>query len=46
MCGIVITKRLATLHELQTIYSIDDLFVLYDIIETNNMNEEIAYGNN
>lgn len=45
MCGSVITKRLATLYELQTIYSLDDLFILYDILETNNMNEEIINGN-
>ena len=45
MCAVVITKRLATLNELQTIYSIEDLYILYDIIETNNMNEEKANGN-
>lgn len=42
MCGVVITQKLATLQELQTIYSIDDLFILYDIIETNTINQQIA----
>ena len=42
MCGVVITQKLATLQELQTIYSIDDLFILYDITETNTINQQIA----
>ena len=46
MCGIVITKKLATLYELQTIYSIEDLFILYNIVETNSLNEQINYEQN
>lgn len=37
--GTIINKRLATLHELQTIYSLDDAMLLYDIILTNEANE-------
>lgn len=42
MCGVVITQKLATLQELQTIYSIEDLYILYDIVATNSINQHIA----
>ena len=42
MCGVVITQKLATLQELQTIYSIEDLHILYDIVATNNINQQIT----
>lgn len=37
--GVVISRRLATLHELQTIYSYEDLLDLYEIIVVDNINE-------
>ena len=37
--GVIITRRLATLHELQTVYSIDDAADLYEIAAVNNYNE-------
>ena len=39
MIGVIITRRLATLHELQTVYSIDDAADLYEIAAVNNYNE-------
>ena len=39
MIGVIITRRLATLHELQTVYSIDDAVDLYEIAAVNNYNE-------
>ena len=37
--GVIITRRLATLYELQTVYSIDDAVDLYEIAAVNNYNE-------
>ena len=39
MIAVIITRRLATLHELQTVYSIDDAVDLYEIAAVNNYNE-------
>jgi hypothetical protein len=39
MIGVIITRRLATLYELQTVYSIDDAADLYEIAAVNNYNE-------
>jgi hypothetical protein len=39
MIGVIITRRFATLHELQTVYSIDDAVDLYEIAAVNNYNE-------
>lgn len=39
MFGVLITRRLATLYELQTIYSFDDAVDLYEIVAVNNYNE-------
>ena len=39
MIGVIVTRRLATLHELQTVYSIDDAADLYEIAAVNNYNE-------
>ena len=39
MLGVIITRRLATLHELQTVYSLDDAADLYEIAAVNNYNE-------
>ena len=39
MLGVIISRRLATLEELQTVYSIDDAATLYEIAAVNNYNE-------
>jgi hypothetical protein len=39
LLGVIITRRLATLYELQTVYSIDDAVDLYEIAAVNNYNE-------
>lgn len=39
----VISKGLATLHELETIYSYEDLLNMYEVITINALNEEIAW---
>lgn len=39
MFGVLISRHLATLYELQTIYSIDDAVDLYEIAATDNYNE-------
>ena len=43
MAGVVISRRLATLHELETVYSYEDLLNLYEIVYINNINEHRAY---
>lgn len=42
--AIVISRGLATLHELQTVYSWDDLLDLAEIALTDNYNEWCAYN--
>jgi hypothetical protein len=32
MCGMVISERLATLHELQSVYGVGDLFNICEVI--------------
>ena len=39
LIGVIVTRRLATLHELQTVYSLDDAYDLYEIAVVNNYNE-------
>jgi hypothetical protein len=41
MSGVIISHRLATLHELQTIYGTEDMYNLYEIISVNNHNESL-----
>ena len=38
-----VSKRYATLYELQTIYSYEDLLDFYEIISVNAINEERMY---
>ena len=45
MLGLIISNKKATLHELQTVYSLDDAHVLYNIIATDNYNAEIIRQN-
>lgn len=40
--GVVISRRLATLYELQTVYSYEDALDLYEIAYINTVNEEAA----
>ncbi|OMQ49987.1 transcription elongation factor GreA [Burkholderia pseudomallei] len=40
--GAVVSRRLATLHELQTVYGQDDLHDLLEIILVDSHNERIA----
>jgi hypothetical protein len=42
LIGVVVSKKLATLYELQTVYSYEDLQDLYEIILVNNYNENKA----
>ena len=41
--GIIILRKLATLYELQTIYSIDDIMDLFEIIQISDYNENQIY---
>ena len=41
LLGVVISKKLATLRELQGLYSYDDLWDLYEIVLVNNYNESL-----
>lgn len=37
--GVVVSSKLATLYELQTIYSYEDMLDLYEVYLVNNYNE-------
>ena len=39
--GVIISKRMATLNELQTVYGTEDAYNLYEIIAVNNYNESL-----
>lgn len=39
LIGTIVSHKLATLHELQTIYSYDDALDMYEVICVNNYNE-------
>lgn len=41
--ALVISEGLATLHELQTIYSYEDLMLLSEVAQVNGYNEWCAY---
>jgi hypothetical protein len=41
--GVVISSKFATLYELETIYSYEDMLVFYEIILTNGYNEKKLY---
>jgi len=40
--GVVISRKLATLHELQTIYGSEDLYDMLEVIAVDNQNEMLA----
>ncbi|WP_019573359.1 hypothetical protein [Curvibacter lanceolatus] len=39
--GAVVTTRLATLHELDTIYGVEDMWLLLEIAQVNSHNENM-----
>ena len=39
----ICSRRLANLHELQTIYSLEDAYDMLEIIAVDNHNEALAY---
>lgn len=43
--GSVLSSKMATLHELNTVYSLDDVYVMYDIIAVDNYNSCIINNN-
>ena len=43
MTALVVSRKLATLYELQTIYSYEDLIDFYEIISINAINEDRIY---
>lgn len=42
MMAVIITKRFATLYELQTVYSYEDALNMYEVAFINSVNEERA----
>lgn len=44
MFAVIISKRYATLNELQTVYSYEDALDMYEIAYINSINEEKANG--
>jgi hypothetical protein len=40
--GVVVSNKLASLYELQTVYGSEDLFDFIEIITVNNYNQEIS----
>ena len=42
LIGVIVRKRYATLHELETIYGGEDAYNLHEIIAVNNYNEELV----
>ena len=42
MIGSVVNSKLATLHELETVYGLEDLYNLYEIILIKTANEQKA----
>lgn len=43
LTALVVTRKLATLYELQTLYSYEDLIDFYEIISVNAINEDRMY---
>ena len=41
--AVIVSRRLASLHELQTVYSYEDAMDLYEVAYINGMNEEKAW---
>ena len=45
MVGAVIAEKTATLQELRTVYSLEDLFDMWEVIMTSRYNEYISAKN-
>lgn len=43
--GAVISAKLATLHEIRTVYTYDDILLMYDIICVDNYNQNVINQN-
>ena len=43
--GVLISQKLATLNELQTVYSLEDAYLLYEIITVDSYNDRIVATN-
>ena len=43
MTALILSHRLATLHELQTVYSYADALDMAEVITVNNYNEDLMY---
>ena len=46
MLGIVIGERLATLHELQTVYSTEDVYLMLEVLVVTKHNDNLRNGDN
>lgn len=42
LVGVAISHKMATLHELETVYSLDDLVDLCEVALVNNYNQSVA----
>ena len=43
MTGLIVSHRLASLGELQTVYSYEDALDMSEVIQVNNYNEDLLY---
>lgn len=43
MIGLIVSSKLATLYELQTVYGSEDLFDLYEVVLVKLHNENVIY---
>ncbi|XKM12659.1 hypothetical protein RCS94_06430 [Orbaceae bacterium ac157xtp] len=46
MVGVAVSSGKATLHELQTVYSLGDLFLIIEVIQIDNYNLKMASKSN
>lgn len=44
MIGAIVSNKLATLYELQSVYGVEDLFDLYEVILVKLHNENVIYS--
>ncbi len=42
MCGMIVSNKLATLHELQSVYGVGDLFQLCEVIAIDGYNRRVT----
>jgi len=41
LCAILISNKMATLHELRTVYSLEDAYAMIDIIRVDAYNKQL-----